>query len=79
MEVSPAQSREHMPIDDDRDHLEEFNEILERYEEFEEDGPFLATDNYLNEEFHLCNQCGKRFLQAPLGQPAPQRLQLSKP
>jgi hypothetical protein len=22
-----------MPIDDDRDHLEEFNEVLERYEE----------------------------------------------
>ena len=79
MEVYPAQSREHVPIDDDRDHLEEFHEILERYDEFEDDGPFLGNDNYLKDEFHLCNQCGKRFLQAPLGQQVPQRFELSKP
>ena len=46
MEVYAAQSANHMPIDDDRDHLEEFNEVLERYEEFEEDGPFLGNTNH---------------------------------
>jgi hypothetical protein len=78
MDVSPAESCKNVPIDDDRDHLEEFNEILERYEEFEDDGPYLGADNYLRKEFHLCNQCGKRFMQAPLGQQAPQRYELSK-
>ena len=79
IEVKPAEDRENMPIDDDRDYLEEFDEILERYDEFEEDGPFLSDGNYLKKHAHLCNQCGKRFLQAPLGQQVPQRFELSKP
>ena len=79
MEVYAAQSPEQVPIDDDRDHLEEFNEVLERYEEFEEDGPFLGNDNYRKESYHLCNPCGKQFLQDPLGQRVPQRLEMSKP
>ena len=79
MEVYAAQSPEQMPIDDDRDHLEEFNEVLERYEEFEEDGPFLSSDNYRKERYHLCKPCGKQFLQDPLGQRMPQRLEMSKP
>jgi hypothetical protein len=79
MEVYAAQSTNQMPIDDDRDHLDEFNEVLERYEEFEEHGPFLASDNHRKERYHLCNACGKRFLQDPLGQRMPHRLEMSKP
>jgi len=79
MEVYVAQSTEQMPIDDDRDHLEEFNEVLERYEEFEEDGPFLGDNNYRKERYHLCNSCGKQFMKDPLGQRVPQRLEMSKP
>ena len=79
MEVYAAQSPEQMPIDDDRDHLEEFNEVLERYEEFEEDGPFLGNGNHHKECYHLCNPCGKKFLQDPLGQRVPQRLEMSNP
>ena len=79
MEVYAAQNPEQMPVDDDRDHLEEFNEVLERYEEFEEDGPFLGNTNHHKESYHLCNACGKQFLQNPLGQRVPQRLEMSKP
>ncbi len=79
MEVYAAPVQNQVPIDDDRDHLEEFNEVLERYEEFEEDGPFLGNDNHHKECYHLCNPCGKRFLQDPLGQRVPQRFELSKP
>jgi hypothetical protein len=79
MEVYAAQSPEQMPIDDDRDHLEEFNEVLERYEEFEEDGPFLGNTNHRKESYHLCHACGKQFLQNPLGQRVAQRLEMSKP
>jgi hypothetical protein len=79
MEVYVAQGVEEVPVDDDRDHLEEFAEVLERYEEFEEDGPFLGNENYRKERFHLCNQCGKRFLQDPLGRRVTQRFELSKP
>jgi hypothetical protein len=79
LEVYAAQGTHSVPIDDDRDHLDEFNEILERYDEFEEDGPFLAADNYRKERFHLCNECGKHFLQDPLGRRVAKRLELSKP
>ena len=79
MDVSPADNCKSVPIDDDRDYLEEFNEILERYEEFEDNGPYLGSDNYLRKRFHLCGECGKRFMQAPLGKNLPQRLELSKP
>jgi hypothetical protein len=79
MEVYAAQGTNAVPIDADRDHLEEFNEILERYDEFEEDGPFLTADNYRKERFHLCNECGKDFLQDPLGRRVAKRLELSKP
>jgi hypothetical protein len=78
MEVSLAENCKNVPIDDDRDHLEEFNEILERYEEFEDDGPILGDNNFLKKEFHLCSRCGKTFMQAPLGKQLPQRFELSK-
>jgi hypothetical protein len=79
IEVKPAESREHVPIDDDRDYLTEFDEILERYEEFEDNGPYLGDGNFLRKKAHLCNQCGARYLKAPLGQQLPQRYELSKP
>jgi hypothetical protein len=79
IEVRPAEKRENVPIDDDRDYLNEFDEILERYEEFDENGPYLGDGNYLRKKAHLCSQCGQRYLQAPLGQQLPQRYELSKP
>jgi len=79
MEVYRAHSTEEVPIDDDRDHLEDFQEVLQRYDEFEEDGPFLGSDSSRKERFHLCGPCGKRFLQDPLGRRVPHRFELSKP
>jgi len=79
IEVKPAENREHVPIDDDRDYLTEFDEILERYEEFEEDGPYLGDGNFVRKKAHLCSQCVKGYLQAPLGQQIPKQLALSKP
>jgi len=79
IEVKPAESREHVPIDDDRDYLTEFDEILERFDEFDEDGQILGDSSYFRRKAHLCSQCVKHYLQAPLGQQAPQRYELSKP
>ena len=62
MEVYAAQSPEQMPIDDDRDHLEEFNEVLERYEEFEEDGLLALAKTIIDraeEQISLESELGK--------------------
>ena len=79
MEVYAAPSGEQAPIDDDRDHLEDFQEILERYDEFDPDGHLLGNETYRKKQFDLCKQCANRFLQDPLGRQALQRFELSKP
>ena len=38
-------------IDEDRDHLEDFHEVLERYEEFDEDGALSGNDTYRKKRF----------------------------
>ena len=79
MEVYAAQSAEHVPIDDDRDHLEEFQRNSRTLRRIRRRRPVFGQRKLSQREFHLCNQCGKRFLQDPLGQLLPQRFELSKP
>lgn len=78
MEVYAAPSADEGRIDDDRDHLEDFHEVLERYDEFDEDGHLLGNDTYRKKRFDLCSACCKRFLQDPLGRRAAQAFELSK-
>ena len=51
--------------DDDRDHLEEIQDLLERIEDVEDDR--IGDDVYQQLRFDLCPQCRRKFLTNPLG------------
>ena len=51
--------------EDDRDHLAEIQDILERMEDTE--GDEIGDDVYQQLRFDLCGECQKRFLRDPLG------------
>jgi hypothetical protein len=55
---------EHEPADD-RDHLLEIDEILERVDAAE--CPEIAEDVYHKRRYDLCPQCFRHFLQDPVG------------
>ena len=58
----PASSNED---DDDRDHLQEIQDILERLEDAESEQ--IGDDVYQQFRFDLCPQCRKKFIKNPLG------------
>ncbi len=51
--------------DDDRDHLQEIQDILERLDDADSDQ--IGDDVYQQLRFDLCPQCRKKFIQDPLG------------
>jgi hypothetical protein len=51
--------------DDDRDHLQEIQDILERIEDAEDER--IGDDVYQQMRFDLCAECRKKFLTNPLG------------
>lgn len=51
--------------DDDREHLQEIQDILERLEDADSDQ--IGDDVYQQLRFDLCPECRKRFLDNPLG------------
>jgi hypothetical protein len=78
MEVYPAPSEADAGIDNDRDHLEEIQEVLERFDEFEADGLLPENDSYRQCRFHLCRACCERFAQEPLGRRTAPQFDFSK-
>lgn len=78
MEVYPSTSDVESAIDNDRDHLEDIREVLERYDEFEADGVLPENDAYKKRRFDLCRACCERFLQEPLGRQAAPQFNFSK-
>jgi hypothetical protein len=58
----PATSNEE---DDERDHLQEIQDILERLEDAESEQ--IGEDVYQQFRFDLCPQCRKKFIKNPLG------------
>lgn len=52
-------------VDEDRDHLQELHEILERSEIAE--SPEIGEEVYQQLRFDLCPECRKRFVKNPLG------------
>ena len=57
-----------MPADeneDDRDHLQEVQDILERMEDVESEQ--ISEDVYQQMRFDLCPECRRKFLKSPLG------------
>ena len=61
---------------DDRDHLEEIQEILERMRDG--DDPQIGNDIYQQMRFDLCPECRKRFLENPLGREVTKVLDFSE-
>lgn len=51
--------------DDEHDHLEEIQQILERLDDAEDDA--LDQDVYQSLRFDLCPECRRKFLKNPLG------------
>lgn len=51
--------------DDERDHLEEIQQILERLEDAADDA--LGEDVYQTLRYDLCPECRRKFLKNPLG------------
>ncbi len=60
---------------DDEDHLEEIQDILEHFEECEEDP--LDEEVYQRLSFDLCDACRKNFLRDPLGRRLSKQLSFS--
>ena len=50
---------------DDREHLQEIQDILERLDEGDDDQ--LGDDLYREMRFDLCAECRKKFLKNPIG------------
>ncbi len=65
MEVFAAFDPAASDDDDDRDHLQEIQDLLERVEDV--DGDQFGDDVYQQLRFDLCPQCRKKFARNPLG------------
>lgn len=63
-------------VDDDRDHLEEIQDILDRLDD--EETAELGDDVYHRTRYDLCSECRNRYVQNPLGRLAVQGLGFSK-
>ena len=60
--MDPVDSDE---VDDDRDHLLEVHEILERTEDLQ--GALIGDDIYQRTRYDLCPECYQRFIRNPIG------------
>jgi hypothetical protein len=65
MEVYAALGSSREEIEDDRDHLQEIQDILERIDD--DDDEQIGDDVYQQLRFDMCSECRKKFLLDPLG------------
>jgi len=65
---------------DDRDHLQEMQDILQRMEEAgsEAGSDAVGDDVYQQLRFDLCPECRKKFVKNPLGREASKQFDFSK-
>lgn len=62
--------------DDDRDHLVEIQEVLERLED--DDDYELGEDVYSKRRFDLCPTCYRKFIKNPIGREVAAQLGFSQ-
>jgi hypothetical protein len=62
--------------EDDRDHLQEIQEILQRTEDATD--PQISHDVYEQLRFDLCTECRKKFIKNPLGRDHSKQFDFSK-
>jgi hypothetical protein len=75
MEVFAAVDVDHPEAEEDRDYLQEIEEMLDRGGDVDES--LLASDLYEQARFDLCEDCRQRFIRDPLGRSAAARLDFS--
>ncbi len=61
---------------DDRDHLQEMQEILQRMDETDSDA--VGEDVYQQLRFDLCPECRRKFAKNPLGRELSKHFDFSK-
>ena len=54
--------------DEDRDHLQEIEDIIERLEDAEDER--IGDEIYQQVRYDLCSECCKKFMRNPLGKQA---------
>lgn len=64
-------------LDDDRDHLQEINDIIESLDD-EEIASEAGDQFYQHVRYDLCGECRKRFLSNPLGRAMSPKLNFSQ-
>ena len=62
-------------VEDDRDHLMEVHEILERADDHTSE--FISDEIYQRKTFDLCADCFRQYSQNPLGKETPAQLGFS--
>ncbi len=62
--------------DDERDHLLEVHEILERHDD--ENDPLISDEVYSRRRFDLCSNCYRAFLRNPLGREVAKTIDFSQ-
>jgi hypothetical protein len=77
MEVYAALDPALDQADDDRDGLQEVQEMLARMEE-SDNGELVEDDVYQSLRFDLCPECRKKFLNHPLGREAIKQFDFSQ-
>lgn len=63
-------------VEDDRDHLQEVQEILERMDDEADEN--IGDDIYQRRRYDLCPQCYRKFMQNPLGRELKKQLGFSQ-
>ena len=63
-------------LEDDRDHLLEIQEILERLDDSDSD--LIGDDVYQKRRFDLCPECYRQFIKNPVGRETPAHLGFSQ-
>lgn len=62
--------------DDDRDHLQEIQEVLERLDDPTDED--VCNEVYQQKRFDLCSDCRNSFVQDPLGRPISTQINFSQ-
>lgn len=71
--MDPSEANE---MDDDRDHLLEVQDILERLDDVDDDQ--MGDDVYQQLRFDLCPECCRRFRKNPLSRESSKQFDFSK-
>ena len=62
--------------EDDRDHLLEIQEMLERLEDSQDEG--IGEDVYQKRRFDLCSECYRKYIKNPVGRELPAHIGFSQ-